>query len=426
MSEYIKLCNGGAVKLFKIDDDKHEKYRRKEMIEEKKWNIIDRSTKEVFCSFDNEAASEDFFYSEVEINFIWHNLRSNVYIEDGFTFQNLVDFIKSNEQLLPFVEMNCPDFYVQHPEWVGQLFVQPMAFISDYHSDLSFSYSISNNSGESGIVLVPLCWLYNGVEKIHESKYYYSFLDVIFAFFGKLETEVVITKNGLTDVTDAPVKAFENLTANCWINEDITLGDIFKIVENEELCCLFIRAYSWCNDIEEFHKSAKIPLVKKDEFTEKLWHLDIYRCMDNYCNTFDLMPNFHGIGELDEDTRKYYDEHPLETPLLSVNYGIELSPTNELVDLPVMANREVKITIDNKGNRSKVGTQKVVNCKYTLLDILDAIYWEISFFGGPKESTEMREELCQQVTDIKNELYEGQKFETVEEMFKALEDEDDN
>lgn len=417
MSEYLQLCKGGIAKLYKNDEEKREKYRIKK--KDGVWNIIDRQTKEIFVSFDTEEAADDFFYSEHEIGTLLQNMRSSVKVESGFTFDDLKKVIKSDDFLFVFVKNN---FIQKQENFLGLVFVHTCAFINKFTGDLNFAYfaSKSKEAGE-GIVLNPLCILYEGADKIHEYNYHYSLLDVISAFYDGINQEIKIVKNGVKDNSFVDgsggfVDPFKFLTAKCEIDEDVTLGDIFAFVEKHEVLTDFIRFYSWCNHIDAFHKAAKIPVGKKDEFEEKLWHLEIYRHAEgSFGNYFDLVPSFHGVGEVDSQTAQHYRDNFKEPPVSS-NYGIELSPMNELVDLPVVANKKIE------------AQGKEVNANYSLLDILDAIYWEISFFGGPEEAGNMREDLSEQVKEIKESIDSGdyKKFSSVDEMLKSFDLDDEN
>lgn len=422
MSEYIQLCKDGTAKLFKNDVDKREKFRIKK--KDGAWNIVNRETKEVLTSFNDEAAADDFFYTESEIGVIWQNLRSPVKIEEGFTFQDLTKLIIEDSFLYAFVLNNFLDFHEggwRKNDCDGLLFVHTCLHINKFSNELNFSYSVTQTDEGVGIVLNPLCICYEGSEKIHEYNYNYSLLDVISAFFTKIESELTIGKDGIyvdnynvdfRSVVDDP---FKWLTAECTINDDITLGDIFNIVEKSKSLVDFLSMYSWCGAINEFHKAARIPLEKKDEFTEKLWHLEIYRHVESsFSNYFETEPCFHGVGDIDETTLEHYKGRDLPLPL-SMNYAIELCPMNELVDLPVVAKEDVKVQ------------NKSLKLKYTLLEILDAIYWEISFFGGPDEADEMKNQLAEQVQEIKKDLDAGDmsKYSSVDEMLKDLDEEDE-
>jgi len=423
MSEYIQLCKGGTAKLFKNDVEKREQFRIKYHLSS--WNIVNRQTKEVLISFDDELLADDFFYTEKEIGVIWQNMRSQVHIEEGFTFNDLVKLIKEDSFLYAFVNANFTDFQkedwsktdgllFQKENWSksdGPLFVHTCAHINKFSNKLNFNYSITEPYEGKGIILNPLCICYEGSEKIHEYNYSYSLFDVISAFFSKIETRVKIYKNGIYDdqnhLIDNP---FEYLNAECTIEEDVTLGDIFKIVENNRPIIDFLTMYSWCGSIDEFHKVARIPFEKKDQFTEILWHLEIYRNVEgSFSNFFNIEPSFHGVGDVDANTIKHYNDKNEKLPL-SMSYGIEFSPMNELIDLPVIIKEDVKVK------------KKVLNLKYILLEILDAIYWEISFFGGPQDATDKRNDLSGRLQEIKNTLDYGNSkmFLSVDDMFKEI------
>jgi hypothetical protein len=86
-----------------------------------------------------------------------------------------------------------------------------------------------------------------------------------------------------------------------------------------------------------------------------------------------------GIGEA--------DQHGM------THYGIDFTPVNQLVHLPVRLRSEMEIRKDHK----KIGEAP---CTFTLLDVLGEIYWEISFYGSPEDRDRQRAELQESVREI--------------------------
>lgn len=162
------------------------------------------------------------------------------------------------------------------------------------------------------------------------------------------------------------------------IDEGVTLGDIFNFVEKSEdgvLADLIgTLAHNW--HMDEFHAQAKEPPSADGE--DKLAYLEIYwrPCYYNDRKSLRVEAEFHGVSLENKRT-----------------YSVSYTPVNELVHLPVKLNKVVNLEDGSSFYH-----------EYTLLDILDAIYWDISFAGGPEENKAFLEE-CQDRMEEIADLY---------------------
>lgn len=238
---------------------------------------------------------------------------------------------------------------------------------------------------------------------------------------------VKITKNGLIrvdwdgdkriNVESVPDDPWVCLRSECRIDEDVTLGDIFRMMEGDELLTEFIRSYSWCGPIHEFHKAAKLPRKPPaeppqddpDYEPDPLLYLEI--CFDGETFTFEGVtdyndsPDFYGVGSKEP------------------RYSVSCTPMSELVHLPVRINTDFTIRANF--------VDEVVKAKrvMSLLEVLDAIYWDISFHGGPEENSAfvdelkgMVDELKGMMDDIKEREARGEVGIPFEEVMKELRD----
>ena len=196
------------------------------------------------------------------------------------------------------------------------------------------------------------------------------------------------------------------LRNNCVIAPGTTLGQIFAAVDKYKLLKLFISQYSWCQAIDEFHAQALEPIRNFSE--EKMTHLEIYWHSEVNMFTekikhpgglreriksadFELSVDFHGIGPSDDDKTNQY----------SVSY----SPMYDLVDLPVILKKEFVVCEPWKPDKK---SEKILESKreFTFLEVLDAIYWDISFMGGPADNREF-------IEDMKSRLDDSEESETI-------------
>lgn len=225
------------------------------------------------------------------------------------------------------------------------------------------------------------------------------------------------------------------LRSRCEIAEGTTLRQIFEAVDKYKFLKLVIAQYSWCRQIDEFHAQAREPLKGEDK--DPMDYLEIYHHPEVHQYTekvkrpsgmrerttvvdFDTSVGFHGIGpSRDENGPANRDDG-------KTNYSISYSPMYELADVPVKLNKEFKVyepwdrTKHNGENRQK--ELLTATREFSLLEVLDAIYWDISFVGGPAENAEFIEGLKEQVEEIKSG---NVAMIPMEQVFKDLKDEDE-
>lgn len=230
--------------------------------------------------------------------------------------------------------------------------------------------------------------------------------------------QVLITKNALLVKKDGKktrrakkLTVLTHLRDGVEIAEGVTLRDLFRIVSKYKLLKLFISQYSWCRALEDFHAQAEEPMRDDDEknkleYLEIYWHGSVHKYKKE--TSLDISVGFHGIGK---------PERPEDAgPDGKCNYSVSYSPMWELADIPLKLNTNLKIWGPWEGKPP----QKVVfegTRDFCLLDVLDAIYWDISFMGGPQDNKEFLEEMKGRMDDIKTGITKGI---PAEEVFKEL------
>jgi hypothetical protein len=154
---------------------------------------------------------------------------------------------------------------------------------------------------------------------------------------------------------------FACLREACTIGAGVTLGDIFRLVGGLPRLLDFMASYSWCRAIREFHDEALLPRPEKDDSVLK--YLEISMGADLDSGDYEEGLDFYGVGEPDEQG--------------ATRYSVSLKPMNNLAHLPVMLKDTITIM---------KGMEVTVRAPYsfTLLQILDAIYDDISFHGSPE------------------------------------------
>lgn len=246
---------------------------------------------------------------------------------------------------------------------------------------------------------------------------------------------VVLSKDGLhgykyngdtKDYIRSRVKedlVFTKLRCQCEIEDGTTLKDIFRMVESYPMLKAFISQYSWCRAIDEFHAQAEEPMRSED--AEDLEYLEIYvrpsqpkisvekvkhpGGMRERTRTISYKlvhgPGFHAVGKPSKTMREQYgDNCPEVQP-----YSASFIPLYDIADLPVKLkiDYDVHARFPAKGREpaysEKVGTDVT---DFTLLQVLDAIYDDISFAGDIEQKVEFLDELGRRRDEALAELDE--------------------
>lgn len=196
--------------------------------------------------------------------------------------------------------------------------------------------------------------------------------------------------------TNKPTK---HLTEYIRIEEGTTLGDIMRFTRKYKLLSKFISEYSNCK-IENF--DLEINRTPRINENDKISFLQISWATQKY-NEICLLPDFLGISE--------------ET---GTRYAIEFSPIYELSHLLVKIDTTLRLVSD------EICVTKTL--PFTLLDVLHAIFSEISFFDSPEQRDETLNDLKEQVETIQgdNRIKEvlGEIW-TLDEIIKEIEEKDE-
>jgi hypothetical protein len=203
------------------------------------------------------------------------------------------------------------------------------------------------------------------------------------------------TKNDEEEILLQGEDVFTGLRSECEIEEGVTLGDILNLVDKNEHLKKFLSNYCLLH-IDAHHDSA----LEEPEEHERLSYLEIDWCaevwLDDRYNDLELYPNFSGYKN-EDDTR----------------YGLDFTPLNQLVYLPVKLNNDSSIHLmgsKERGEGWKLESKTArIKCErsFSLLDVLDGIYWEIGFHGSPKSKEQKKEDLNEVVEEMKEQVEKG-------------------
>lgn len=187
-------------------------------------------------------------------------------------------------------------------------------------------------------------------------------------------------------VVDEPIRCLRDA---CEIADGVVLGDIFDWVESWPEVVAFLADYSWC-PVEEFHAAARRPVAGEEE-RDGVIGMEIRRGVElctlpGYGNSIEVSDEVVLIGEDGEE------------------YSTSFYPVEKMVKLPVRIKRQVKVWrwTDDAG----IEDVFIGEATFSLLEVLDALYFDMSFFGGPEETAEAGAEVHRMADEVKSGFVE--------------------
>jgi hypothetical protein len=157
----------------------------------------------------------------------------------------------------------------------------------------------------------------------------------------------------------------------------VTLGDILRAVEQDPDLARFLEDWSWCN-VDAFHSEARKPAIEVSDLS----YIEIAKYFEYDDREAQEIIQVSGVGEPDAHGVRHC--------------GLDFTPVNQLVHLPVRLRPDMEIHKDCK-------KLDEAPCTFTLLDVLGEIYFEISFYGSPED----RERKGAGLRESMRELEEG-------------------
>jgi hypothetical protein len=170
------------------------------------------------------------------------------------------------------------------------------------------------------------------------------------------------------------------------VEEGVTLADIISFTAQDEILSLFIGAYSGCNvpDFEEELKQGVEPLSPTDNvkyctvaMEVRVWSVSKRKGS----KTLEVTLDFCGCGDEKQQ------------------YALDLAALPEIAALPFRLGSNASF-----GRFAEDSAEQEDGLEYTpnLLEVLDAIFFDLSFHGSPAEKAERRKEIEQRIQAIED------------------------
>jgi hypothetical protein len=228
---------------------------------------------------------------------------------------------------------------------------------------------------------------------------------------------VVFTKRGLKTLTfNEATRQFDesevefsliHLADLCMIEPGVTLGDMFTAIRKHKDLLAFISFYSTCPEIEAFLIQAKLPPSPAGEKWAPDDYIEIFKEVDVSHDYIDMFCDWHAVFKW-KDNAGVHDEYA----------ALSYEPMNDIANLSVRLNEEVTFRQIGTPPENQMIRQGL-KTTFTLLDVLNTIFEDISWHDTPEGNAEFKAECAKQaeefMMDLKLHDKESFEDETLEE-----------
>ena len=195
---------------------------------------------------------------------------------------------------------------------------------------------------------------------------------------------------------------------------DVTLNDVFLFLERDPEICDMIFENCWIKEYVNTWKKINPADILTDhsydpdgiEYLNVYWATDLFTYagkqtisgLDRACLDGEGFVLQDDIFEDEEKTYKLYSKGT------RINWGIDFTHLTKLLDLPVRLNTDFKITEEwgQRVGRKWDDIKVLLNChrEFSFHQVIEAIMWELSFYGVEEDKIAKGEEL----TEMKNSI----------------------
>jgi len=189
------------------------------------------------------------------------------------------------------------------------------------------------------------------------------------------------------DVTD---DAYLYLNDNVKFEEGVTLRTLFSLIHKH----IDIFKLIFGNWIDEYTDVILNGVPEKEDDEGSIDYLRVYFFIevDDKGNELSIpaWPDFDGIGVAKTDDVVYKKGD-------TIKWGVGYSPMQNLADLPIILQEKVEVWY----SKSKELKEYESN-GFTLYQVIQGIVWEISFHGGPEQTSKFMDKIQVQIERIKS------------------------
>jgi hypothetical protein len=222
----------------------------------------------------------------------------------------------------------------------------------------------------------------------------------------------------------------EDLIKKVDFSHPFTLRGVLKACLNSEIPIKILESILHCNCIEELCKEAESKPFCDDgdiEYLEVYWwgSKGTYDGVKDSSNSW----GFHGVGYLNrfsDDVIEMYKYMEKELPKnFRENYAIEFTPMFKMADYQIKMSPKLIITDYDLTPKEEVNNDIEFTPYITLIDLLYAIFFELSLFGSISRRDDEIEKIEKTLEECRNGIEEGTlKTISLEELEKEFDKEE--
>jgi hypothetical protein len=188
------------------------------------------------------------------------------------------------------------------------------------------------------------------------------------------------------------------------LSESLTLKSLFDIVSLNigafnEIFYTSLGGYPIEPYLQEIENN-KTETIESD-------FLEFYWMCDKYDNELNISPSIHGISINKKET-----------------YALDFVSLNNIKNHIVKLNKNVTIMEYRLNDDYNVVNKPFGDLNFTLFDLYNALFTEISFHGGPNDKKERFDDLQESIIDSENEIDDSNNYTTLSDMIDRLESSD--
>jgi hypothetical protein len=217
-----------------------------------------------------------------------------------------------------------------------------------------------------------------------------------------------------TSLDDVEILSIDDIVS--FLSEYVELGESVTIKRIFEIVSVNIDKF---NDI--FYSSlgglSLEPYLQEIENnqTEKLDidYIELYWLCDKYDNDLNISASLRGVSpKLEDCALDFISLNNIKNCIIKINTVVDIFDYNK--------------TMEQQNDKKIPINFEIGNKQFTLFELFNAIFYEISFHGGPQDKNEIFKEIEESISEIDMENLQDMKESTIsiDDIFKKIEDSD--
>lgn len=231
----------------------------------------------------------------------------------------------------------------------------------------------------------------------------------------------------LRNVEDVTARAHEFLFAQVVSSPDVTLQDVFGLLQAAPLLVEVFRQ-DYAKELLAHAQKGVSDKYKPGYSPEGVEYLELYQDWGLNTGTTEVHSvgrlQLHGIGFELQDALAW-DEAAAHPKGSRVEWSVSMTDVRELLPLPIRVRSKVVICEDDLDAKAYGKPLKEIEQKeLTLGQLIQGLLWELSFYGCPEEQEVISTEMHKRLEDVKTARATGvgasEPFTDIEELFAEL------